>query len=191
MFKIKKDKVKKQIKVSKRVSTPTILQMEAVECGAAALAIILGYYGKHIPLEKLRVACGVSRDGLKATNLMKGARSYGLKAKGYAKSIDNLKKMEMPVIIFWNFNHFLVLEGFTKDRVYLSDPAQGRYHVTHQEFNDSFTGVVIDLQPNDTFVKGNEKKGILPALGTRVAKSKLALTFITVSYTHLTLPTKA
>ena len=188
MFKVKKDKAKKQIKVSKRVKTPTVLQMEAVECGAAALAIILGYYGKHIPLEKLRVACGVSRDGLKATNLMKGARSYGLKAKGYAKSIKNLKKMEMPVIIFWNFNHFLVLEGFTKDRVYLSDPAQGRYHVTHEEFNDSFTGVVIDLRPNEDFEKSNEKRGILPALGTRVAKSKLALSFIIIASLFLVIP---
>jgi len=185
---VTKDKGKKRIKVSKRVKTPTVLQMEAVECGAAALAIILGYFGKHIPLEKLRVACGVSRDGLKATNLMKGARSYDLKAKGYAKSIDNLKKMKMPVIIFWNFNHFLVLEGFTKDRVYLSDPAQGRYHVSHQEFNDSFTGVVIDLQPSENFEKGNEKQGMLPALGTRVSKSKLSLVFIILASLFLVIP---
>lgn len=184
----KKEKEKAKKIVATRVKTPTILQMEAVECGAAALAIILGYYGRNVPLEKLRVACGVSRDGLKATNLMKGARSYGLKAKGYAKSIDKLKMMEMPVIIFWNFNHFLVLEGFTKDRVYLSDPAQGRYHVSHQEFDDSFTGVVIDLQPDEGFVKANEKKGLMSALGSRISNSRMSLVFIILASLFLVIP---
>ncbi|WP_367393043.1 NHLP family bacteriocin export ABC transporter peptidase/permease/ATPase subunit [Lewinella sp. LCG006] len=184
----KLQKEKAQPIVATRVKTPTVLQMEAVECGAAALAIILGYFGRNVPLEKLRVACGVSRDGLKATNLMKGARTYDLHAKGYAKSIDKLKMMKMPVIIFWNFNHFLVLEGFTKDRVYLSDPAQGRYHVTHQEFDDSFTGVVIDLQPNENFVKGNEKKGLFSALSSRISNSRLSLVFIILTSLFLVIP---
>lgn len=184
----KKKKEKAKPIVATRVKTPTVLQMEAVECGAAALAIILGYFGRNVPLEKLRVACGVSRDGLKATNLMKGARSYDLLAKGYAKSIEKLKMMKMPVIIFWNFNHFLVLEGFTKDRVYLSDPAQGRYHVTHQEFDDSFTGVVIDLQPNENFVKANEKEGLASALASRVSNSRMSLVFIILASLFLVIP---
>ena len=188
MIQVKDNKDKPKEEVGKRVKTPTVLQMEGVECGAAALAIILGYYGRHVPLEKLRVDCGVSRDGLKATNLMKAARSYGMTTKGYAKSIKNVMKMKMPVIIFWNFNHFLVLEGFTKDRVYLSDPAQGRYHVTHQEFNDSFTGVVIDLEPNEDFEKGNEKTGMIPSLGRRVSKSKLSLVFIVLASLFLVIP---
>jgi len=188
MIKVKKEKKKEKEVVSKRIKTPTILQMEAVECGAASLSIVLSYYGRKVPLEKLRVECGVSRDGLKATNLMKAARSYGMTTKGYAKSIKNLKMMKMPVIIFWNFNHFLVLEGFTKNRVYLSDPAQGRYHVSHQEFDDSFTGVVIDMTPNENFEKGNEKTGMIPSLGKRITNSKLSLIFIILASLFLVIP---
>jgi len=188
MIKVKNKKDETKAAVHKRVKTPTILQMEGVECGAAALAIILGYHGRHIPLEKLRVACGVSRDGLKATNIMKAARSYGMTTKGYAKSIENVKKMKFPFIIFWNFNHFLVLEGFSKDKVYLSDPAQGRYHVTHQEFDDSFTGVVIDMAPNEDFEKGNEKTGMIPSLGRRISNSKLSLVFIILASLFLVIP---
>lgn len=170
------------------VKTPTVLQMEGVECGAAALSIILGHFGKFVPLEKLRISCGVSRDGLKATNILRAAREYGLDAKGYAKSIDKLKEIKMPAIIFWNFNHFLVLEGFTKDRVYLSDPAQGRYYVSHQEFDDAFTGVVMTFKPNDKFEKGNERKGLMPALASRVSSSKMSVVYIVLASLFLVIP---
>lgn len=185
-----KNKVKSLVKqkLPKPVTTPTVLQMEAVECGAAALAIILGYHGRHVPLEKLRVACGVSRDGLKATNLMKGARAYGLEAKGYAKSIEKLKEVEMPCIIFWNFNHFLVLEGFTEKRVYLSDPAQGRYWVDHEEFNESFTGVTICLKPGPDFERKSEKPSLLRSLHSRITHSKLSITFIILASLFLVIP---
>ncbi len=187
---IDKKKRKKQRKpaVSKRVKTPTILQMEAVECGAAALAIIMGYYGRKVPLEKLRVACGVSRDGLKATNIMKAARSYNMKAKGFAKSIEKLKEAKMPLIIFWNFNHFLVLEGFGKDKVYLSDPAQGRYQVSYEEFDESYTGVAIDLRPGEGFEKANEKEGLTTALRSRISNSQMSLVFIVLASLFLVIP---
>ncbi len=180
-----KDRSKKG---GKRVKTPTILQMESVECGAAALAIILGYYGMHIPLEKIRIACGVSRDGLKATNIVKAARSYGLKAKGYAKSIEKLRMMRMPVMIFWNFNHFLVLEGFGKNKVYVSDPAEGRYTVSYQEFDESFTGVVIDMEPEEHFEQKNEKQNLISALKTRISNSRLSLVFIILASLFLVIP---
>jgi NHLM bacteriocin system ABC transporter peptidase/ATP-binding protein len=174
---------------TKRVRTPTLLQMEAVECGAASLGIIMGYYGLTVPLEEIRVECGVSRDGSKASNVLKAARKYGLEAKGVKyDDLTKLYDLELPVILFWNLNHFLVLEGFRGDKVFLNDPAKGPVKITLEELNSSYSGVVLSFKPGPTFAKGGQKPSMLRSLRARLADSRLALVYVMLCGLLLVVP---
>ncbi|MCP6757224.1 MAG: NHLP family bacteriocin export ABC transporter peptidase/permease/ATPase subunit [Fischerella sp. CENA71] len=172
----------------RRVRTPTVLQMEAVECGAASLGIILSYYGCIVPLAKLREECGVSRDGSKAFNILKAAQNYGLNAKGLKVPLEKLKAIHLPYIVFWNFSHFLVVEGFGNKRVYLNDPASGRRSVSLDEFDQGYTGVVLRMEPGSNFQKGGKKSHIISALTARLKNSWGTILFCLFAGLLLTIP---
>lgn len=158
--------------------TPTVLQMEALECGAASLSMILAYYHKYVSLEELRVECGVSRDGTKASNLIKAAKKYGLEAKGFKMEVDALRQLKQPAILFWNFNHFVVYEKFKYNSVIINDPATGRRAVELDEFDEAFTGVVLVFEPSESFKPGGEKPGIWNRLKKRLGGLGSIFTFL-------------
>lgn len=177
-----------QFRRTVRVPVPTVLQMEAVECGAACLAMILAHYGRWVPLEDLRVACGVSRDGSKAKNLLLAARSFGLKAEGWRVEPSHLGQRRLPAILFWDFNHFVVLEGVGRRKVYLNDPASGPRTVSHEEFNTSFTGVMLTMEPGTDFQPGGTRPRVWGPVTDLLANSKAAIAFLAIAGVAALLP---
>jgi NHLM bacteriocin system ABC transporter peptidase/ATP-binding protein len=151
---------------TKVAKVPVVMQMETLECGAAALCMVLAYYGKWLPLEQVRADCGVSRDGSSAKNLVKAARAYGLATEGYRMEPSEVRQITFPAIIHWNFNHFVVLNGFKKGKAVLNDPARGRVEVTPEEFDQSFTGIVLHLEKTASFVPEGSPRSV----GTFAAK---------------------
>ncbi len=161
---------------------PVVMQMEALECGAASLTMILAYYGKWIPLEQVRADCGVSRDGSNAKNVLKAARSYGLTAKGYRYEPEDLKKNgKFPCIIHWNFNHFVVLDGFKGNKAYLNDPAKGSYSVPMETFDKSFTGICLMFEPSESFEPGGKPKSVLSFAKKRLKGAGAAIAFVVLT----------
>lgn len=188
------EKVKETKKLKKPVThgaadVPVIMQMEALECGAASLAMVLAYYGKWLPLEQVRFDCGVSRDGSNARNILKAARSYGLAAKGYRYEPNDLRRDgKFPCIIHWNFNHFVVLDGFRGNKAILNDPAKGKYAVSLKTFDDSFTGICLLFEPTEDFTPGGKPPSVLAYAKKRLkgAGSAVAFAAITALITAIT-----
>lgn len=161
---------------------PVIMQMEALECGAACLAMVMAYYGKWVPLEQVRLDCGVSRDGSNARNVMVAARSYGFVANGYRRDTDDFKKNGLfPCIIHWNFNHFVVLNGFKKNKAILNDPARGTYAVSIEEFDKAFTGICLVIEPGKDFTPGGKPKSVWKFVATRLQGTGAAIAFVVLS----------
>lgn len=161
---------------------PVIMQMEALECGAACLAMVMAYYDKWVPLEQVRVDCGVSRDGSNARNVLVAARSYGFSASGYRLNPDDFKiNGRFPCIIHWNFNHFVVLNGFKNGKAILNDPARGTYAVSMEEFDNSYTGICLMIEPGEGFVPGGKPKSILKFVTSRLKGTGTAIAFVVLS----------
>lgn len=171
--------------MKKIVKVPVVMQMEATECGAASLCMVLAYFGKWLPLEQVRLDCGVSRDGSNASNILKAARNYGLDAQGYRCSLDGVKKMDFPLIIHWNFNHFVVLCGFKKEKAVLCDPGRGRVEVSMTEFDEAFTGIALAFRKTEAFQAGGHPRSILAFAKTRL-KGAMAPFLFTVTVSLLT-----
>lgn len=172
----------------KLVKTPTVLQLENTECGAASLSIVLQHYGRYVPLTQLRELCGVSRDGSDAANLILAARSLGLNAKGFKKGLSSLAQTKPPVILFWDFNHFLVFEGFFGDRVALNDPALGPRTVNLEEFDTSYAGIALVIEPGPTFKRGGRAPSIWPILRRRLTSEAFGAGFVLLAGLLLILP---
>ena len=168
--------------------TPTVLQMENTECGAASLSIVLQHHGRYVPLTQLRELCGVSRDGSDAANLILAARSLGLDAKGFKKGLESLKQVKGPAILFWEFNHFLVFEGFRRDRVALNDPALGPRTVSLEEFDRSYTGIVLTMEPGPQFQRGGRAPSVWPVVVRRMTSEPMGALFILIAGLLLILP---
>ena len=164
----------------KVVSVPVVMQMEALECGAACLTMILAYYGKWLPLEQVRRDCGVSRDGSNAKNILKAARHYGMKARGFRYSTpEDLKLMgDFPCILFWNLNHFVVLDGFKGDKAVLNDPARGRVLVSKEEFDQSFSGICLRFEPTEAFESGGKRSSLIAFAQERLRGSVPVFAFV-------------
>ena len=158
------------------------MQMEALECGAASLTMVLAYYGMWVPLEKVRSDCGVSRDGSNAKNVLKAARNYGLNAKAFRYEVEALKSEgTFPCIIHWNFNHFVVLDGFTKNKAILNDPARGVVKVSMEEFDSSFTGICLRFEPGEHFEPSGKPRSILGFAKKRLEGTSAAIAFVVLT----------
>jgi ATP-binding cassette subfamily C protein len=149
---------------------------------------MLRFYGRVVPLAELREACGVSRDGSKASNVVRAATRYGLEARGLSCGLEALREIPCPYIVFWKFGHFVVVEGFDRHWVYMNDPATGHRRVTRAEFDDGFTGVVLTMKPGPEFERGGRSPSALSSLIGRLRGHGATLLFCLLVGLLLVLP---
>ena len=175
--------IKLKAPVTKGVAkVPVIMQMEALECGAACLAMVLAYYQKWIPLEQVRFDCGVSRDGSNMKNVFLAAQHYGLEVHGYRMEPDGLKESgTFPCIIHWEFNHFVVLDGFKNGKAVLNDPARGVVQIPMEQFDESFTGLVLTFAPGESFVPSGKRRSTLEFARKRLKGAAPAVAFVVLT----------
>jgi len=171
-----------------RARTPFLLQMEAAESGAAALGILLGYYGRIVPLATLRRDCGVSRDGASVSNVLKAAKTYGMVAKAFQKDASGLKEFSYPYIAFWNFKHLVVVEGYRNNKIFLNDPAIGSRTVSFEQFSQAYTGIVLVMEPGSEFRRGGRSPSALYSLWTRLRGSLASVVFAVLTALLLVVP---
>lgn len=168
--------------MKKVVKVPVVMQLEALECGAACLAMILAYHNKWVPLEQVRSDCGVSRDGSNVGGITRAARGYGLDAATYKAEVEALvNEGEFPCIIHWKFNHFVVLNGFKGNKAYINDPARGTYSVSMDEFDESFTGICMLFSPSEDFEPSGSPKKMSDYAITRLKGTGAAVAFAVIT----------
>ena len=170
-----------------RITTPILLQMHASECGAACLGSVLAYFGRWVPLTELREKCEVSRDGSSAASILRASRHYGLECSGLSVRADQLKKLQLPLILFWQFSHFVILEGFDRGNFFLNDPSTGRRRLSAEEFDKGFSGIALRFKRGADFTPGGELPGLLAQLGALLVGSWGVLTGVIACGFMLTL----
>ncbi|MBQ7243121.1 MAG: ATP-binding cassette domain-containing protein [Bacilli bacterium] len=179
---MKNKKIKKPTSGKKVANVPVIMQLEALECGAASLTMVMAYYGKWVALEQVRVDCGVSRNGSNAKNICRAAAKYGFKTKGYAYNVKKLKeKGKFPAIIHWGGGHFVVLDGFRGNKAILNDPAKGLVKVDLETFDKIFTGIYIEISPDEGFEPGGKRKSVLAFARKRLKGAAALISFFAIT----------
>ena len=179
---MKKKEIKKPTSGRKVANVPIIMQLEALECGAASLSMVMAYYGKWVPLEQVRIDCGVSRNGSNAKNICRAAEKYGFKTKGYAYNIQKLKERgKFPAIIHWGGGHFVVLDGFRGNKAILNDPAKGLVKVDLETFDKIFTGIYIEITPDENFEPGGKRKSVFAFAKKRLKGAAALIAFFAIT----------
>jgi NHLM bacteriocin system ABC transporter peptidase/ATP-binding protein len=171
-----------------RKRTPTFLQHEVAECGAACLGMVLAHFGRWVSLEELRYVTAVNRDGTRASNIVRGAKHYGIAARGFTKAPEDLATMTMPVVVFWNFNHFITVEGMRGGKVWVNDPATGPRVMTFTEFDEGFTGVVLTFERTPEFQPGGTPPSLFGNIAAQLGRVRVGLASVVLAGFLLLVP---